>query len=387
MKKGRKEARPSRAKSKTPSAAPVGGWWATRKPLVRFTLAFFGFIAAFFALSFAPFWIQLEQKFLLLNAQSENALLNLLGQGCQVSGTSISSAHFAIAVQPQCCAVELIAFLCAALLAFPSPLVRKVAGMLLGIVAIALLNMVRIVSVFLIGAHLPSFFQAVHEELWPGLITLATLLLILAWIRWVLRSEDKAQKSKRHAPFFAVRFAVVFCLLIISWPKESAWCGYALRGLGTMAFTRAQGQREVTFEPLDYHNTRVVIVNRGLMDKDGAGPVRNLDFNSCGLLWRPLCLLFALIFATPLTIRRQLLSLAIGGYLLLGLLLIALGFSIWNESSEVSLVILSPFWKNFANHLQIALVQLATLVAPVFIWLWAVFPRLHQLSQKGAPSK
>jgi exosortase/archaeosortase family protein len=381
VKKGRKTARPNRAKSKTPPGASAGGWWAGRKILLRFTVAFLCLIAAFFALSLAPFWGLFEEKYLKLNAQSGNALLNLLSQGCHVSGTSIASGHFAMAVKPECASGGIISFLCAAFLAFPYPLGRRLIGAALGIAAIALLNVVRIASVFLVGVHQPRLFEAVHEELWPGLIIMTILLLMLVWIRWVLRSGVDAQKSKRDAPFFAVRFALVFCLLIIPWPGLSDLCGTALRGLGSAAFTRAKGPREVAFESLDAHTTRAVIVNRTLKTRDGTRPMRNLDLNSCGFLWRPLCLLFALIFATPLSLRRQLLSLAIGGYLLLGFLVLALAFALWNESTEVSLATLSPPWKNFAGNFQTTLMQLATLVAPVLIWLWAVFPRLHQLSQ------
>jgi exosortase/archaeosortase family protein len=272
----------------------------------------------------------------------------------------------------------LISFFCAALLAFPCPLGRRMIGLLAGIVAIALFNVVRIASVFLVGVYQPKVFQAVHEDVWPGLMVMITLLLLLAWIRWATRS-DKA----KPVPFFAGRFVIIFCLALVPWPGFSRQCGNVLRSLGATVFTTSAGQREVKFEAPDSRNTRAVIVNRALMNPDGSGPVRNLDFNSCGFLWRPLSLLLVLIFATPMSLRCQMLSLALGGYCLLGCLLIALGFAIWNESTAVSLVTLSPFWKDFADQLQVTLVQLATLAAPVFVWLWAVFPWLQPSVQEG----
>lgn len=56
-------------------------------------------------------------------------------------------------------------------------------------------------------------------------------------------------------------------------------------------------------------------------------------------------------------------------------LLAALGFSLWNESTAVSLVTLSPAWKEAANRLQAALIAQLSIAAPGVIWLLVTFRR------------
>jgi exosortase/archaeosortase family protein len=49
------------------------------------------------------------------------------------------------------------------------------------------LNLLRIVSLFVTGIHFPSFFDALHEQVWGFILIPATLLLFLGWMQWALR--------------------------------------------------------------------------------------------------------------------------------------------------------------------------------------------------------
>jgi exosortase/archaeosortase family protein len=344
-------------------------WWTAKGPILHFTLRFAGFSALFFALSLIPWVAQGLQHLLNLDARLASSLLNGLGESSHASQNHVVAPSFAIAVNPECSAGDMMALFSATLLAIPVPWMRRIAGIAAGILFIALLNMLRIVTVFWTGVHHPTFFTTLHEELWPGLLVLALLLLILGWCRSVLPNAERQLSAFRTG-----LFAGVFVLLLIPWPGWSTRCGNVARELGTMVFSTPEGDREITFEPLGEASTRIVIVNRTLMNADGSGPVRNLDFNTVAVLWRPVCLLLALAAATRLPWRKHLAAFGVSGLGLLGYSLAALAFAIWNESTEVALVQMEPVWKDLANEVQTALVRQLTIAAPVFLWLWAAFP-------------
>jgi exosortase/archaeosortase family protein len=374
----------ARRKSKAPAAKPANRredffarWWAGKGPVIRFTLRFAGWSALIFALSLTPFFKQAAAWNLDLNARIAGALLNVLGQSAHTVDNNIVSGPFAMVVKPECTAGELLAFFCAALLALPGSWQRKIVGVIVGTAAIALLNLVRITTVFFIGAHHPDFFTALHEEVWPGVLVMATLMLLLAGCVW-MRKEARPSSL----PFRPGFFALAFCLLLIPWPGWSARCGDAFQNVGTKLFYSPEGNREITFEAQDAHTTRLMVVNRSLMNPDGSGPVRNLDLNTIAFLWRPFALLLALAIGTCINTRDRLWALGLALLCLAVYLVAVLVFALWHESTEVSLVTLSPNWKAAAIEVQAVMLRQLTLAAPALLWFWAAVPAVFRPGRK-----
>jgi exosortase/archaeosortase family protein len=163
--------------------------------VVRFTVLFCVWSAAFHAVVFIPIWKPFLSHYLSWNANLASSVLRLLGQQPQVTGASLSSSHFAIIVSPECAAGEFMVFFCAALLAFPASFHRKMVGIGVGLVSLVLLNVGRIVTLFLVGTWRPKDFVMIHEELWPSLLVLGTILIAVGWICWTT-SDPKWN----HAP-------------------------------------------------------------------------------------------------------------------------------------------------------------------------------------------
>lgn len=176
---------------------------------------------------------------------------------------------------------------------------------------------------------------------------------------------------------FLVRFVLLFALLAAPWPGVKSATGGYFRALCRLVFSADDGRRELSFETPGADSprpddTRIVIVNKALMNPDGSGPVRNLDV---GFGWQAVALLLALILATPIPGKRKAWALVWG---LLGIqcfLLLFLAFCIWTESAEISLVVLSPFWKATATGVQEAVRDQFNLAAPILIWILATFRR------------
>ena len=91
-----------------------------------------------------------------------------------------------------CNGVEAVLILVSAILAFPAPWKHKVAGMLIGFVAIQSLNVVRIISLFYLHEWNRVWFDWFHLYLWQALIILDALVFWLLWLRWLPRMPRAA---------------------------------------------------------------------------------------------------------------------------------------------------------------------------------------------------
>ena len=162
------------------------GWWRAKAPVLFFAAKFGALIILLYALLALPAAENMLAGYLRANAWISNGILNLLGQGTHVSDVTIASSTtpFAIAIRRGCDAVEPTWLLCAAILAFPGPWKRKFAGMLAGIVVLQALNLVRIVTLYLVGSRFPSIFPSMHLEVWPALFIVVAIALFVGWKGW-----------------------------------------------------------------------------------------------------------------------------------------------------------------------------------------------------------
>ena len=102
-----------------------------------------------------------------------------------VSGNILQSTtnSFAISVRAGCNGVEAALILIAAMLAFPAAWKYRVIGILAGLTAVQLLNILRVVSLFYLGQWSMRAFDWAHFYLWPALIMLDVLIVWMIWIR------------------------------------------------------------------------------------------------------------------------------------------------------------------------------------------------------------
>jgi exosortase H (IPTLxxWG-CTERM-specific) len=124
-------------------------------------------------------------------ARVSAAILNVLGEQVTVHGTEIRSSRFAVAIENGCNGVETALLFGAAVLAFPAPWKRRLLGLLLGFVAIQIINLVRVVSLFLVGVHWPALFGTSHTILWQSIVVLCGVLLFLLWAAREARARQR----------------------------------------------------------------------------------------------------------------------------------------------------------------------------------------------------
>jgi exosortase H (IPTLxxWG-CTERM-specific) len=166
--------------------------------MLRFFLIFLGVLAALFAFEIShvgetwfvfPFTDGL--------AQFSAWLIKLFDSNVHSHGKIIQSTAngFAVSIERGCNGIEAVIILIAALAAFPSTLRQKLIGFGLGFVAIQVLNLVRIISLFYMGQWSMVWFEWFHLYLWQALIILDALVVWLVWLRWI----SKERRLSRHA--------------------------------------------------------------------------------------------------------------------------------------------------------------------------------------------
>jgi exosortase H (IPTLxxWG-CTERM-specific) len=172
-------------KASTENPIREKSWLVRNAPVLRFGLTFGVLMALYYIVALLP-WTdgELFPAYLEANAKLSNAVLHWFGQASVVAGATIRSPQFSITIKRGCDALEPSWLFCAAVFAFPAPWRRRLPGVFIGVLAILSLNLVRIVSLYFLGIHLPSFFETMHLEVWPVIFILAALFLWLGWISW-----------------------------------------------------------------------------------------------------------------------------------------------------------------------------------------------------------
>jgi exosortase H (IPTLxxWG-CTERM-specific) len=181
---------PGRGAGATVRAAepPARHWLRQKWPIVRFVLVLVVLMGAFHALSATSLFQQrLYPAYMELNASWSAALLRLCGEQATANGANLSTPRFAVQIRRGCEAIEPSVLFAAAAIAFPVSVLARVVGVVGGIVALALVNLLRIVSLYYVGVYWPSAFETAHIDVWQPAFIIIALALWIAWAVWATR--------------------------------------------------------------------------------------------------------------------------------------------------------------------------------------------------------
>jgi exosortase/archaeosortase family protein len=93
--------------------------------------------------------------------------------------------RFSLRIVIDCAALDVQSLFVAAVLAFPATIKQRLLCSVLGCLAITMVNICRIVTLYLVGVHAPGSFKIVHEEVMAIAMVFAALLAFLSFIWWV----------------------------------------------------------------------------------------------------------------------------------------------------------------------------------------------------------
>jgi len=177
----------------TSSSSPQEPFWRRNRREITFLVLFIVLLAGGFTL-ISVNWVNDHaiEPLTAGIARVSGATLNLLGQGVRMDGTIIRSPRFAVNIRNGCNGVEAMLIFLAAVLAFPAPWRSRLTGLGLGILAIQIVNLIRVVALFLTGVYFPKLFDTSHTVIWQTIVILSGVLL---WIYWANRFAQPRERA------------------------------------------------------------------------------------------------------------------------------------------------------------------------------------------------
>ncbi|HEY7213335.1 MAG TPA: exosortase H [Thermoanaerobaculia bacterium] len=186
----------SRKKDVSPRPTPASDvpFWRRNRRELTFLILFLVLLGGGFTL-ISLNWVNdhAVEPFTAAVARASGVALNLLGQGVTMQGTVIRNSRFSVNIRNGCNGVEAMLIFLAAVLAFPATWRSRLAGLALGILAIQIVNLVRVVALFLTGVYFPRIFESSHTVIWQ---TIVILFGVLLWIFWANRFATRAAPAE-----------------------------------------------------------------------------------------------------------------------------------------------------------------------------------------------
>lgn len=166
--------------------------------MIRFFLLFITIQLILFT---AELWQPVQQYFVIPFTEKVAAVsawsVQLFDSEVISDGIVIRSLEngFAVAIQAGCNGVEAMIVLFAAIVAFSAPWRYKLIGLLIGFLAIQLMNLLRIISLFYLGQWNRIAFEWAHLYVWQALIMLDVLIVFLFWLRFLPSANTENQNA------------------------------------------------------------------------------------------------------------------------------------------------------------------------------------------------
>lgn len=139
--------------------------------------------------------------YLTWSAEVSGAVLRTFGSPVETSGKSLISKRenapkAAISVERGCDAVEPSALFVSAVMASPVPFLRRLSAAFLGTMILMVLNLIRIMSLFLTAVFWREAFDVMHLDVWQAGFIFFALVMWGVWAAW----ESRRRKRTVHVP-------------------------------------------------------------------------------------------------------------------------------------------------------------------------------------------
>lgn len=185
--------RTTEADGRNRDASPVVAGPSQHRQIGRFCVLFAVFILIFTGLtSSAPARRFLHEPLMRLLAKTSGAILSPFGETV-AEGNLLDFRAFGVEIVPACDGVLPALIYVAAVLAFPGPWRAKVWGVALGVPAIMLINLTRVVTLMLLGAWRPDLYERVHIYVWQALVIALSMAVWVFWAERFVRPRSMAR--------------------------------------------------------------------------------------------------------------------------------------------------------------------------------------------------
>jgi exosortase H (IPTLxxWG-CTERM-specific) len=119
-------------------------------------------------------------------------IIGAMGTPVRVMDTLIIGSCFSVDIENGCNGVEATLFLIAAILAFPAPARSRAAAVAAGAAIIQSANLIRVVTLYLIGCYQRAWFDTFHLAIWQSVIFALAMLYFAFWTRKLSNAAQRA---------------------------------------------------------------------------------------------------------------------------------------------------------------------------------------------------
>lgn len=156
-----------------------------REQATRFVLLFAAWLTVLFLLlALKPVNDHLVEPYTAFIAQEAAVVLRWFGVEAQAVGMTLSSPRFSVAIFHGCNGLEASIVLFSGILAFPSRWRWKAFGVVFGLLVIHVVNLVRVLSLFVLGMVKREWFSAFHNVIWQVVIVVLAVALLVVWAQY-----------------------------------------------------------------------------------------------------------------------------------------------------------------------------------------------------------
>jgi archaeosortase B (VPXXXP-CTERM-specific) len=166
-------------------------------PANRFVVLFLVYLAAlaFFYPRFSVRYANVVDAMAHLTAVISGLVLEPFSDVVQQKHKMVVFGSFAVEIIEECTGLYEMLIYSAAVFAFPTSLVKKGIGLLMGVPILYAINVARIVFLICVGRYYPGTFDFMHLYFWQATLILMITSVWLLWIFQVVRREGPARTA------------------------------------------------------------------------------------------------------------------------------------------------------------------------------------------------
>lgn len=136
-----------------------------------------------------------------VNTQASLAVLKTVGYAdLNRTGNTLHSKTASITVERGCDAVEPSALFAAAVLASPVVFSSRLIAVVVGVSILMIINLVRIISLYLTAVHWRSAFDVMHLDVWQAVFIFLAIFLWALWASWAVQRQRRSTNAVSNAP-------------------------------------------------------------------------------------------------------------------------------------------------------------------------------------------
>jgi exosortase/archaeosortase family protein len=171
-----------------PQAATNSGW--------KYILSFLAILVGFYVIYTSTFFTEwLLEPYVHIQAVLASTVLNLFGLKTVANGTELAGAQATLSVVKGCDGMEVTALYLIGVLLVPFQRSSKLAGLGYGLLVLFVLNLIRIIGLYLTQIHYPAAFEFLHLHGGFALFTVVAILMWTYWANWALKREKTTNQN------------------------------------------------------------------------------------------------------------------------------------------------------------------------------------------------